>query len=69
MLFSIENRKHLKYLINDKKNSGMFVFVDDGSATEQTKKYLTDLDADYFEIYGYHMITNYKELETQLKKT
>ena len=55
--------------MNDKINSSMFVFVDDGSATEQTKKYLIDLDADYFEIYGYHMIRNYKELETQLKKT
>lgn len=58
MLLTIEQMKHLEHIEDDK-----FRFVDDGNVSDKEKAKLLELDADYFEIYQYHIITNYEELK------
>ena len=61
MLFSISDIKKLKHLESDGK--GNFLFVDNGNVTAKERQKLLDFDADYFEVYGYHIITNIDELK------
>lgn len=50
--------QHLEHIEDDK-----FKFVDNGNVSDKEKKELLELDADYYEIYQYHIITNYEELK------
>lgn len=61
MLFDISDVRRFKHLESD--GEGNFRFVDNGKVTPKERKYLLELDADYFEIYGYHIITNIDELK------
>lgn len=57
MLLSIEQ---CKYLETD--GDEQYRFVGNGKATEQEKEQLKELDESYLDVYGFHMITNYKDL-------
>lgn len=52
--------EQMKYLEPDGKET--YRFNDDGKATKEEKQKLIELDESYVDLYGYHMITNYKEL-------
>lgn len=58
MLLTQKQAKHL-----ESAGEGKFRFVDDGTVTKKEKQKLLDLDAGYFEIYGYHIITNLEDLK------
>ena len=58
MLLTSEQMKHLELDGEDQ-----FRFVNDGSATNEEKQSLLDLDDDYVAIYNTHLITNYQELK------
>lgn len=51
----------LKHLKDD--GNGRFKYIDNGNVTEKEKQSLRDLDADYFEVYQYHIITNLNEIK------
>ena len=53
--------KQMKHLESDGEDC--FKFVDNGHVTEREKKELLELDADYYEVYQYHIITNIEELK------
>ena len=53
--------KQMKYLEADGEER--FKFVDDGKVSARKKRELLKLDADFFEVYQYHIITNLGELE------
>ena len=55
--------KQMKYLQVDKKDT--FKFVDNGNSTAEERKELLELDEDYFEIYGHHIISNFEELKNK----
>ncbi len=62
MLLSINDiPEEYKYLENNKKGKG-FIFIDNG-ATPEEKANLKKYDEDCLEIYGYHLIKNYEELD------
>ena len=58
MLLKKGQIKHLK-----PDDNRRFVFVDDGNVTESEKQALLKLDADYYKVYQYHIITNLEELK------
>lgn len=62
MLLSIHNiPEEYKYLENNPGGEG-FIFVDKG-ATPEEKKTLKKHDKNCLEIYGYHLIKNYEDLD------
>ena len=62
MLLSIDNiPDEYKYLKNNENGEG-FIFVDTGASPEEKAK-LKKHDKNCLEIYGYHLIQNYKELD------
>ena len=52
--------KQMKYLEPDGEDTYKFVGTD--KATEEERQELKELDSSYIDLYGKHMITNYKEL-------
>ena len=58
MLLTYEQMKHLEA---DGEES--FRFVDNGEVSNEEKAELIELDADYFEIYQEHIITNIEDLK------
>lgn len=61
MLLTMEQAK---YLVSDLGEEG-FIFKDYGKATLKEKQDLIDLDDDFYEIYGKHIIQNIEELIKQ----
>lgn len=57
MLLTYEQSKYLEADPN-----GEFRFCGQGQATPAEKKRLLRLDESYFDVYGYHVISNYQEL-------
>lgn len=58
MLLSLDQLKHLEPDGEEK-----YKFVDDGSVTDKEKAKILEMDADFFEVYGEHIITNLEELK------
>lgn len=56
MLLTREQGRHLE------KDGERFKFVDDGTVTQEDRARLRRLDESTLSLYGYHLITNYKEL-------
>ena len=58
MLLTMKQMKHLEP-IGDYR----FRFVENGKVTDNERQELLDLDASYFEVYQFHIITNLEELK------
>ena len=58
MIFDHEQLKHLEVDGED-----TFKYVENGVATEEEKQELRDLDDDYFQMFGFHIITNLDEIK------
>lgn len=58
MLLSLDQLKHLEPDGEEK-----YKFVDDGSVTDKEKVKIVEMDADFFEVYGEHIITNLEKLK------
>ena len=57
MILTTKQMKHLELY-----DSERFMFVATGHVTPEEKQNLYELDADYFEVLGFHIIINYDEL-------
>ena len=53
-------RSQLKHLESD--GEGKFKFIDNGAVSDEERQQLIDLDAEYYDIYQYHIITNHEKL-------
>ena len=58
MLFTKEQLRNL-----EADGEETFKFVDNGKISAKEKQRILDLDNDFFEIYGKHIITNHHELK------
>jgi len=62
MLLTHQQAEHLsEHLELDGEDT--YMFVDNGNVSDSYREELFDWDAEYFEVYGYHMITNYQDLK------
>lgn len=59
MLFSFDQMKHLVPDGND-----TYKFVPNGTVTKTEKQELLDMDSDYFDMTGQHLITNIEEVKS-----
>lgn len=57
MILTMEQMKHLETDGDD-----TYKFIDDGNTSKEERQKLIELDESYFDLYGKHMIENYKDL-------
>lgn len=55
-------REECKWLENDPSNNEQYIFVGKGKATEEYIEMLKNLDLEYFDLNGVHLISNYQDL-------
>ena len=54
-------KKQAKHLVPN--GDECYKFVGQNIATYEEKKKLIELDESYFDVYGFHIITNYEDLK------
>lgn len=59
MLLTVEE---CKWLQNDTEGNEQYIFVGQGKATKEYIEMLKNLDLEYYELNGKHLIKNYTEL-------
>lgn len=55
--------EQLKYLEVVNAENDEFKFIDDGKISYEEKQELLELDESYYDMYGKHIIINYKDLK------
>lgn len=54
--------KQVKWLMESEINPEQYHYFGGDIAPESDRKKLKELDAQYFELYGWHLVDNYREI-------